>query len=146
MTLDSNTVLGYRICGLSCPPWVLRGIKRLLQGRYVPPSSGKCVDAFGSEIPVWSSFLEGLVSSKLSRNRKFRPTDFEVTHFRPPRWRTSSMFQLQLHLVIWGFYSHLFFLWHPVCGINWNIICHLGGRKWVTSKSKGRNFRFLDSF
>ena len=24
-------------------------------------------------------------------------------------------------------------------------MCHMGGRKWVTSKSVGRNFRFLDS-
>ena len=30
------------------------------------------------------NFRKTLVSSKLSRNRKFRPTDFEVTHFRPP--------------------------------------------------------------
>ena len=41
-------------------------------------------------------FLETIVSWKLSRNRKFRPTDFEVTHFRPPRWHIIA--QLKPHL------------------------------------------------
>ena len=43
-------------------------------------------------------FGKTLVSSKLSRNRKFRPTDFEVTHFRPPI--SNRIFKLQLQLQI----------------------------------------------
>ena len=30
------------------------------------------------------NFRKTLVSSKLSKNREFRPSEFEVTHFRPP--------------------------------------------------------------
>ena len=83
---------------------MFRDRKILFQGQHLLPSFGKWVRSFGSELPVRPPFLESLVSSKLSRNRKFRLTDFEVSQFRPPRWHTNFKLQAQC-LAVFQFFK-----------------------------------------